>query len=305
MHFFARKRPKNGESIVFEGGARDCDKYCRTARGNLPGVPPIDRIRGSYLPFEVPVLNIRQFAKQALSPLRVLPVDTHLSRPLSSWQGLFGVIHEISVPRGVRSKSTPTPLCPANINVILALVERTAGVPGDLAECGVFRGSSLVPTAIYLQQNKIRKHIFGFDSFQGFDEVVNKDVALGGTKDKQRRLGGFSETSEALVVGKLRRFKVEQGVTLVPGYFRDSLQKCAQSRFSFVHLDCDTYDSYSECLRFFYSRVNPGGIILFDEYNDLAWPGCNMAVDEFLADKPEKLQLITKDNYQKFYIEKA
>jgi len=34
----------------------------------------------------------------------------------------------------------------------------------------------------------------------------------------------ISETSEELVAGKLRRFKVEQGVTLVPGYFRDSLR---------------------------------------------------------------------------------
>jgi O-methyltransferase len=249
--------------------------------------------------------QVRILVKQALSPLRILPVDTHLSRPLSTWSGLVGVIHDISVPRGVRAKSAPTPLCSSNINIILALVDQTTNVSGDLAECGVFRGGSLVPTAIYLQQRGIPKHIFGFDSFQGFDAVVNKDVALGGTRDPHRKLGGFSETSEGLVAGKLGRFKVERGVTLMPGYFRDSLQKCAESRFSFVHLDCDTYDSYSECLRFFYPRVNPGGIVLFDEYNDPAWPGCNMAIDEFLADKPEKPQLITKDNYQKFYIEKV
>jgi O-methyltransferase len=249
--------------------------------------------------------SVRILVKQALSPLRILPVNTHLSRSLSSWSGLVGVIHDISVPRGVRPKATPTPLCSSNINIILALVDQTTNVPGDLAECGVFRGGSLVPTAIYLQQRGIPKHIFGFDSFQGFDAVVSKDVALGGTRDPHRKLGGFSETSEGFVAGKLRRFKVERGATLVPGYFRDSLQKCAESRFSFVHLDCDTYDSYSECLRFFYPRVNPGGIILFDEYNDPAWPGCNMAIDEFLADKPEKPRLITKDNYQKFYIEKV
>jgi hypothetical protein len=57
-------------------------------------------------------------------------------------------------------------------------------------------------------------------------------------------------------------------------------------------------------LRFFYPRMNQRGIILFDEYNDQWWPGCNLSVDEFLADKEEKLQLITRDNYQKFYIQK-
>jgi hypothetical protein len=251
------------------------------------------------------MLDIRLMAKRALSPLRALPVSSYVKRPISSWPGILGVIHDIRVPLGVRPKPAPSPLCPANINIIFSLVDRVASVPGDLAECGVFRGATLVPTAIYLHQKKIDKHIFGFDSFQGFDRVVTKDVALGGTKDPYRRVGGFSETSEQLVAGKLRRFEAEENVTLLPGYFRDSLPTRAASRFSFVHLDCDTYESYRECLSFFYPRVNAGGIILFDEYNDPAWPGCNMAIDEFLADKPEKPQLVVRDNYEKFFIERA
>jgi|SRR5580704_311492 O-methyltransferase len=251
------------------------------------------------------MLDIRLLAKRALAPLRLLPVGAYVDRPISSWPGILGVIHDIRVPRGVRANPAPLPHGAANINIILTLVDRTAAVPGDLAECGVFRGATLVSTAIYLHQKKINKHIFGFDSFQGFDDVVSKDVAMGGRKDPYRRLGGFSETSERLVTGKLRRFGVEQAVTLVPGYFRDSLQKCAQSRFSFVHLDCDTYESYSECLSFFYPRLSPGGIVLFDEYNDPSWPGCNLAIDEFLANRPEKPQLMVRENYQKFYIEKT
>jgi hypothetical protein len=251
-------------------------------------------------------LNFRLLAKRALSPLGyVLPLNTYLARPISSWPPFLGVIHDICVPRGVRPHRTPSPLGSANINIILSLVGRTASVPGDLAECGVFRGGTLVPTVVYLHQSGISKHVFGFDSFQGFDESVNKDVALGTPPAKYRRVGGFSDTSEALVTRKLRFFGVEQGATLVPGYFRDTLPTCAQSRFSFIHLDCDTYDSYRECLSFFYPRMNAGGIILFDEYNDPLWPGCNLAIDEFLANRPEKPQLAMSDNYQKFYIEKA
>ena len=48
--------------------------------------------------------------------------------------------------------------------------------------------------------------------------------------------------------------------------------------------------------------MNSGGIILINSYNDPPWPGCNQAIDEFLQDKPEKLQLIEMDNYQKFYL---
>jgi hypothetical protein len=62
--------------------------------------------------------------------------------------------------------------------------------------------------------------------------------------------------------------------------------------------------SYKQTLTYFYPRISRGGVILFDEYNDPPWPGCKIAVDEFLADKPEKPVPITMDNYQKYFIEK-
>lgn len=57
-------------------------------------------------------------------------------------------------------------------------------------------------------------------------------------------------------------------------------------------------------MEFFYPRINKGAVILLDEYNDPPWPGCNKAVDEFLADKAETLQKIEMDNYQKWYLRK-
>jgi hypothetical protein len=50
--------------------------------------------------------------------------------------------------------------------------------------------------------------------------------------------------------------------------------------------------------------LTPGAIVVFDEYDDPAWPGCNAAVDEFLSDKPERLIEICRDNYVKTYFVK-
>ena len=50
--------------------------------------------------------------------------------------------------------------------------------------------------------------------------------------------------------------------------------------------------------------MSNGGIILFDEYEDPPWPGCKLAVDEYLADKQEKPTAIMMDNYQKYFLEK-
>ena len=186
----------------------------------------------------------------------------------------------------------------------MALPDRTRDVPGDVAECGAFKGSSLATIALYLRDNRLAKHVFGLDSFQGFDESVEKDIALGGAADAEKRVGGFEATSLTRVRAKLAGLGLVDAVTLIPGYFAETLEKLPERKYSFVHLDCDIYDSYRQTLRYFYCRMSPGGIILFDEYDDPPWPGCNLAVDEFLADKPEKPVVIQMDNYEKYYIQK-
>jgi O-methyltransferase len=126
---------------------------------------------------------------------------------------------------------------------------------------------------------------------------------MGGSPLSCKRPGGFSETSYGLVCSKANALRLHN-IKLYPGFFDRTLAQVQARSFSFVHLDCDAYDPYVECLEFFYPRMSPGGVILLDEYDDPAWPGCNKAADEFLAGKPEKLQPIREDNYLKYYFVK-
>ena len=195
------------------------------------------------------------------------------------------------------------PIGAANINNLISLIEQTRTVPGDIAECGVFRGHSLVPMALYVKQQSIGKTLYGFDSFEGFADSVVDDLQFGGTNDEWKKPGVMNETSYRLVARKIETFGL-RNVVLVGGFFEATLQRFNDHRFSYVHLDCDAYAAYQYCMAFFYPRLNAGGIISFDEYNDPPWPGCNKAIDEFLTDKPEKLRLIALDNYEKYYIVK-
>jgi hypothetical protein len=210
---------------------------------------------------------------------------------------------EVTAPSVVIPNAGSSPEGNVNINIVFYLLDRTLDIPGAIAECGVFRGSSLAAIALFLRQRGVAKQIFGLDSFQGFDESIQKDLQIGGPEGSQKRIHGFSQTSLFYVDAKMRRLGLKNAVHLIPGYFSETLSKLPDVRFSFVHLDCDIYDSYRQALEYFYGRMSPGGIILLDEYNDPPWPGCNLAVDEFLADKPEKVTLIAFDNYEKYYIE--
>jgi hypothetical protein len=245
-------------------------------------------------------MNLRQRVSGALYPVgNLIPPSRYRNRPIRSWPAVTALLYDIKVPKAVRAKAGG-----ANINILFDLLDKTLSVAGDVAECGVFRGRTLVPMGVYLVQNGSPKHIFGFDSFEGFDDAVNVDVQLGGQASKDKHVAAFNETSVQFVQAKLTRFGLGNA-TLVKGFFRDTLLQHANRRFSFVHLDCDIYESYKECLAFFYPRTNPGGVILFDEYKDPRWPGCTKAIDEFLADKPEKPVLVSREKRQKYYVQKV
>ena len=225
--------------------------------------------------------------------------------PIDGWPAWAATLLELKTPNNVALKATESPEGGSNINIILALLDETRGLGGDIAECGVFKAASLSAIGLYLKQTRDPRRAHGFDSFQGFDNSVEKDVALGGAENSERRVGGFDGTSLPHVRGKLASLGVLDRVSLHPGYFAATLETEPERRYSFVHLDCDIYDSYMQTLSYFYPRLDKGGIVLFDEYDDPPWPGCNLAIDEFLADKPEKPIRISRDNYVKSYIRKS
>ena len=68
--------------------------------------------------------------------LRHAPVE----RCPAFWSDLL----EVKVARAIRPYPAKSTRGSLNINIIFDLLRRTAEVPGDIAECGVFRGSSLL-----------------------------------------------------------------------------------------------------------------------------------------------------------------
>jgi hypothetical protein len=225
--------------------------------------------------------------------------------PVARWPKWCGDLFEMKIPATVQSKPGSSPDGGANVNVLLDLISRVSHLPGDVAECGVFRGSTLITMGLLLNQSWPAKRMIGFDSFAGFNDLIASDLVLGGADDAQKREGGFGQTSLSHVASRIEALGLGNTVELVPGYFADTLTSAPERSYCFVHLDCDIYGSYKQCLRYFYPRMPTGGIILLDEYNDPPWPGCNKAVDEFLADKPEQVQLIRKDGYEKYYISRS
>ncbi|MBL4652515.1 MAG: class I SAM-dependent methyltransferase [Flavobacteriales bacterium] len=233
-----------------------------------------------------------------------LPIARKLT--LSKWNYWLGRIHDVKLYGKIKvANRVPVASGSANINIIIELLERVNKVDGDITECGVFRGSTIVSIAYYAKVNSLTKNILGFDSFEGFSkEDLKYDQSVSSSEEMDAEVKLFRNNSLQLVKDKLELVGVINQVKLIKGFFSDTLPLYSSSKFSFVHIDCDLYEPYKVCLSFFYSRTSKGGIILFDEYNDPVYTMCNRAIDNFLKDKPEQLLQIVKDNQIKYYIEK-
>jgi hypothetical protein len=176
----------------------------------------------------------------------------------------------VELIRKTRQETCMVLLDPEAYNVC-SLAERTAKVPGDIAEVGVFRGGS----ARLICEVKGARALHLFDTFAGLPEVGEWD-----TKFQQ---GGFA-SSLADVRKYLQPFP---GVHFHPGLFPDTARGLEKLGFSFVHLDVDLYQSTRSGLEWFYPRLNRGGILISHDYVDVE--GVRKAFDEFFAERPECL----------------
>ena len=121
-------------------------------------------------------------------------------------------------------------------------------VSGHYMEFGVFTGG----TMRYMAKQQPHTPFHGFDSFQGLPE----------------EWGGFSLGKKAFDVGS-RLPKVPSNVALHKGWFSQTLPAWCESHsgpVAFMHIDCDIYSSTMDILNALAGRLQPGTVILFDEY---------------------------------------
>jgi O-methyltransferase len=152
-------------------------------------------------------------------------------------------------------------------------------VPGDTAECGVFTGAGSYLLASFAQSNPRQSRLHHmFDSFEGLSAPQAKDG------DYWRR--GDLTAGLDLVE---RNLKGLAGTRAYKGWIPARFGEVAEHRFCFVHVDVDLYEPTRDSIEFFYPRLNPGAILICDDYACTTCPGATAAIDEYLASRPEKM----------------
>ncbi len=160
-------------------------------------------------------------------------------------------------------------MLPCEACQIMSLVDAVKNVPGEMAELGVAAGAS----AKMISARAPERVLHLFDTFEGLPDPSAKDSA-------RFKKGQYRYTSE-----NVQKYLNGGNTILHKGLFPGTAIDLSGTRFAFVHLDGDLYESTKEGLEWFYPRLNKGGILICHDFDTSI--GVNRAFEEFFADKPE------------------
>ena len=180
------------------------------------------------------------------------------------------------------------------------LFQEVKDIPGDIVECGVYKGSGLL-TWLKLKKSlspNAFKKVIGFDMFDsdlllqslsGHDKETmtsmfverkfnykDYDVLL----DTLLTSAGFDHSSFELIKGDVSKTS-EEFVSKRPGF-----------KISLLYLDMDlekpTYDALSN----FWHRISKGGLVVFDEYGYHQWSESKGA-DKFINENNLEIKMLS------------
>ncbi len=173
-------------------------------------------------------------------------------------------------------------------------------VDGDIVECGVWRGGSMMAAAITLVRLGSTDHkLLLFDTFSGMPAPTGADVdsAYDGysleRRWRRKQRGSVNSWSYASVED-VREALLSTGypaerVALVKGRVENTIPASAPKSISLLRLDTDWYESTRHELEHLYPRLVPGGILIVDDYGH--YEGVRRAVEEYFAERSESILL--------------
>lgn len=153
-------------------------------------------------------------------------------------------------------------------------------IPGDLIECGVWRGGAcILMRAVLAAYGDESRSVWLADSFQGVPRSDPENYKA----DKGIRAelaAGILGVSEAEVKANFERYGLlDDRVRFLPGWFKDTLADAPIDQISLLRLDGDLYESTIQALDALYPRLSPGGFCIVDDY--LAVKACEQAVTDY------------------------
>lgn len=165
------------------------------------------------------------------------------------------------------------------------------GLEGDIVECGVWRGGSMMAAAHQsILDGNLRK-IWLYDTYEGMTPPQeNLDTRL--MTNKPVHVDEYEKWNAPLELVKQNLEKTGYQTNLIEyvrGSVLDTLKVRVPSKIALLRLDTDWYDSTKIELEYLFPLLTSGGILIIDDYHYFS--GSKKACDEYFQDNKIQLML--------------
>lgn len=176
-----------------------------------------------------------------------------------------------------------------------------AKIPGDIIECGVWRGGSMMLAAkTLLALGETDRDLVLFDTYAGHPRPdPERDVDLWGNRaindwviySHADGTSAWGEVSiEEVAVNLTSTGYPTDKIHLIKGMVEDTAPANPRDSIALLRLDTDWYSSTKVALETFWPRVSRGGVLIADDYGH--YQGQREAIDNFFVDRPILLHRI-------------
>ncbi len=168
-------------------------------------------------------------------------------------------------------------------------------IAGAIAECGVWRGGSMMLAALALKHfGDLGREFYLYDTYEGMTRPGEMDVDFDGNSMREAWVaaqrsgkaigyGGAVETVRSYL--KPTGYPMEK-MHFVAGDVLETIPGTLPGAIAILRLDTDWYQSTLHELTHLYDLLSPGGVLIIDDYG---WcRGARQATDEFFAGRDFK-----------------
>ncbi|NEP77108.1 MAG: macrocin O-methyltransferase [Okeania sp. SIO3B3] len=172
------------------------------------------------------------------------------------------------------------------------------GLPGDIAECGVWKGGMCMLIANILKyMNETDRTIWLFDTFKGMTKPDERDVK---TKSKAVALEKWEKCNKGDYVDwcyspleEVTKNMYSTGypkskIKFIQGDVSETVKGDIPNKISVLRMDTDFYRSTYDSLVYLYPRLVKNGYLLFDNYT--SWDGERKAVEDYFQEPSKQIK---------------
>lgn len=175
-----------------------------------------------------------------------------------------------------------------------------ACIAGAIVECGVWRGGSMMAAALALLEADDLRELYLFDTYAGMTAPTARDVDYRGKMAEESYraslVGGHSEWCHAglsdVTANLFSTGYPPEKCHFIEGDVLKTIPDEAPDEIAVLRLDTDWYESTRHEMAHLFPRLQPGGILIIDDYGH--WSGCRQAVDEYFG--PARPFMFSIDN---------